>query len=86
MQINATITGIQYKTILTEKLKQIDFKDLDINSCPSFAFVTDEKYSFAISKWVSPKRTRSYPYERVYDTLASGKKITIIPAIKTRDF
>jgi hypothetical protein len=31
---------------------------------------------------VSPKRTRSYPYERVYNTLNSSKKITIIPIVK----
>lgn len=37
----------------------------------------------AISWWVSAKRTRSYPYARVYDTLGfSGRKITIIPIIK----
>jgi hypothetical protein len=37
----------------------------------------------AVSTWVSPKRTRSYPYARVYNTLIhSGKKITIIPFVK----
>jgi len=39
--------------------------------------------AIAISKWVSPKRTRSYPGARVYNTLGySGKKITIIPFVK----
>ncbi|MCC7429884.1 hypothetical protein IT568_03480 [bacterium] len=38
--------------------------------------------SLACSKWVSPKRTRSYPFARVYDTLGSAKKITIIPILK----
>jgi hypothetical protein len=42
----------------------------------------DDRTSFAISKWVSPKRTRSYPYERVYNTLNVSKKITVIPIIK----
>jgi hypothetical protein len=36
----------------------------------------------AISKWVSPKRTRSYPFARVYNTLNSTKKVTVIPVIK----
>lgn len=32
---------------------------------------------------VSSKRTRSYPYARVYDRLAfQGKKVTIIPIFK----
>jgi hypothetical protein len=36
-----------------------------------------------LSWWVSPKRTRSYPYARVYDTLSfEGKKVTIIPLLK----
>jgi len=36
-----------------------------------------------VSWWVSPKRTRSYPYARVYDTLSfSGRKVTIIPIFK----
>jgi hypothetical protein len=39
--------------------------------------------SIAVSTWVSPKRTRSYPYARVYNTLShSGKKVTIIPFVK----
>lgn len=37
---------------------------------------------FAISKWVSPKRTRSYPFERVYNSLGTSKKITVIPIVK----
>jgi len=38
---------------------------------------------FGVSKWVSPKRTRSYPYERVYNTLSLGtKKVTIKRAKK----
>ncbi len=37
----------------------------------------------AVSWWVSPKRTRSYPYARVYDTLSfNGRKVTIIPIFK----
>ncbi|MFP3347130.1 MAG: hypothetical protein RXR17_06845 [Sulfolobaceae archaeon] len=39
---------------------------------------------FAVSWWVSPKRTRSYPYARVYNTLqfSKGKIVTIIPIMK----
>jgi hypothetical protein len=44
--------------------------------------VVDRQHSFAVSKWVSPKRTRSYPYERVYNTLNISKKITVIPVVK----
>ena len=37
---------------------------------------------YAISQWVSPKRTRSYPFARVYDTLHKKTKVTLIPFCK----
>lgn len=36
----------------------------------------------AYSKWVSPKRTRSYPFARIYNTYNAAKILTIIPVIK----
>jgi len=36
----------------------------------------------AVSQWVSPKRTRSYPYARVYNTMNKSKRVTIIPFLK----
>ena len=42
----------------------------------------DRNY-IAISKWVSAKRTRSYPYTHVYDMMGfGGKKLTVIPIYK----
>ena len=39
--------------------------------------------SLAFSKWVSPKRTRSYPFARIYNTYHfNTKKVTVIPIIK----
>jgi hypothetical protein len=35
-----------------------------------------------VTVWVSPKRTRSYPFERVYNSLNVPKRITVIPIIK----
>jgi len=82
MQITAKITGIEYQIKLASKLKVIDFNDFDINELPASCIVKDDNFSFGLSKWVSPKRTRSYPYERVYNTLSSSKRITVIPIIK----
>ncbi len=82
MNIYGQITGINYTTKLNKHLDEFCFDIFDINSAPSVCTVYDGEYRFAISKWVSPKRTRSYPYERVYDTLATAKKITVIPIIK----
>jgi len=82
MEIKAKITGIEYQSILTSKLKEFDIKDFNINKLPASSIVKYGSFSFGISKWVSPKRTRSYPYERIYNTLGNSKKVTVIPIIK----
>ncbi len=82
MNIVGKITGLKYKILLSDELKEIDAKDFDINEVPSACLVTDDQNIFAISKWVSPKRTRSYPFERVFNTLHISKKITVIPIVK----
>jgi hypothetical protein len=86
MDINAKITGIKYKINLASELERIDFNNLNINDVPTSCLIIDNKKLFAISKWVSPKRTRSYPYERVYNTLSTTKKITVIPVVKDEGF
>ena len=78
MEIIGKITGIEYKIELSKALKRIAIKDFDVNTIPATCLVESKKGTFAISKWVSPKRTRSYPYERVYNSLSISKKITII--------
>lgn len=82
MNIVGKITGLKYKILLSEELKEIDIKNFNINEIPSACLVTDDQNIFAISKWVSPKRTRSYPFERVFNTLHISKKITVIPIVK----
>ena len=86
MDIKGNITGIKYKVSLAEMLKIVDISGFNINECPAYCLVRDNNNSFAVSKWVSPKRTRSYPYERVYNTLNISKKITVIPIIKDEGF
>ena len=82
MEITGKITGIKYKLILASELQKIKLEDFNINDVPSSCLFTDDINFFAVSKWVSPKRTRSYPYERVYNTLHIAKKITVIPIVK----
>ena len=82
MDITAKITGIEYKPKLTSDLATFDFNDFNINELPANCLINFGGFSFGLSKWVSPKRTRSYPYERVYNTLGTAKRITVIPVIK----
>jgi len=88
-QINATITGISYKPFLCRSLNSYKIEDLEtaLESDASFILEKPDKIKVVISWWVSAKRTRSYPYARVYDTLNfSGKKVTIIPVFKDEGF
>ncbi len=82
MNIFGKITGIKYTAYLSEDLTPLDIGFFDINDVPSVCLLTDKKHSFAISKWISPKRTRSYSFERIYNTLRISKKITVIPIVK----
>jgi hypothetical protein len=85
MDLSAKIKGINYKPFLCRDLEIFEFSDLEkaLASSASFILKINKENRVAISWWVSAKRTRSYPYARVYDTLGfSGKKITIIPIVK----
>lgn len=83
MEIKAQIVaGIRYKSILECSLAQVSLEEFDVNSAKSYSLVSIGQNRFAVSKWVSPKRTRSYPYERVYNTFSVSKRITVIPVLK----
>lgn len=83
MNVEAQIVeGIKYKPYLLPKLSEFAIAEFDINTSGSASILILNQNRFAISKWVSPKRTRSYPYARVYNTLAFSKRITVIPIVK----
>lgn len=85
MHITANITGIRYTPFLCRSLNMFEFDEIEnaLAREASFLLKIDDKSKIAVSWWVSAKRTRSYPYVRVYDTLGfSGKKATIIPIVK----
>ena len=85
IDISAKITGIKYTPFLCRKLKTYNLIDFDkaLSNDATFILKIDEKNQIAVSWWVSAKRTRSYPYSRVYDSLGfAGKKITVIPIFK----
>ncbi|MBI2574481.1 hypothetical protein HYV82_01195 [Candidatus Woesearchaeota archaeon] len=85
MNISARIAGIKYVPLLCRRLNVFNLSELSeaMSKEATFILKIDDKNQIALSWWVSAKRTRSYPYARVYDTLGfSGKKVTIIPIFK----
>lgn len=83
MEITAQIVeGIKYKPLLKCALTETRFEEFDINAVRASGLISIGQNRLAISRWVSPKRTRSYPYERVYNTFSVSKRITVIPVVK----
>lgn len=66
------------------RLPLYDFETFNINTARSAGLVRfGTEVCIAYSKWSSPKRTRTYPFARIYDTYSHGGKIvTIIPVVK----
>lgn len=85
MNIFAEIEGINYTPLVCRFLEEYNLSNLEdaFRKNATFILNFDKNNKFAISWWVSPKRTRSYPYARVYDSLAfQGKRVTVIPVLK----
>lgn len=85
MDILANIKGIKYKPFLCRKLNFYNIPNLSeaLSKEATFVLNIGKKNKMAVSWWVSAKRTRSYPYARVYDSLGfAGKRLTIIPIFK----
>lgn len=79
------IKNFSYQKEWKTELGFFDIEKININDLRSKSLVTVRNKTMVISKWVSPKRTRSYPYARVYDTYdqpCACKVVTIIPLIK----
>lgn len=75
--------GLSYLQVIKEPINFVPFNEFYINQVSK---VITEIYgeTMAICRWVSPKRTRSYPYARVYDILSQDacKKVAVIPVVK----
>lgn len=68
-----------------EKFEAYDITQFDVNQAQAYGLIDlgTSGNNLAFSKWISPKRTRSYPFARIYKTFHfNTKKVTIIPIIK----
>jgi len=82
LHFHGKIKNVQYKAFLTSELPQYDIDDFDINKAGSYGKIAFRGEEIAFSKWVSPKRTRTYPFERIYNTLNARMRLTVIPVLK----
>lgn len=76
------IKGVTYMPQLPGKLNIYELEEFDINRASGCGVIKHENFSVGFSKWISPKRTRSYPFGRIYNTYNTARVITVIPVIK----
>jgi len=85
ISFTAKIKSIEYTPLMINEdlLKEYTFEQFQKGEVGKSQFLVRVRNNLlAISRWVSPKRTRSYPYVRVYETLGHKNRITIIPLVK----
>ncbi len=85
-EINAKIGDFKYRPVMCKQnlARHDSIQNVFSSSSPSI-FKHSSGLNFSISRWVSPKRTRSYPFTRVYDSFGvapSTKILTVIPVVK----
>lgn len=79
------IRDIVYTPVLIPKIEIYDIISFNINHAKPFGIITLDSLqnNIAFSKWTSPKRSRTYPFAKVYNTYhLNSKKVTVIPVIK----
>ncbi len=76
------IRNVSYFPQLIPSAITYSLPDFDINQAKSFGVIRANDTEIAYSKWVSPKRTRSFPFARIYNTYNASKILTVIPVIK----
>lgn len=82
LTFNGFVSNVRYTACLAEELPEYDFAEFDINKAKPCGKIIVPDGALAYSKWVSPKRTRSYPFVRLHDILNAPKRITVIPILK----
>jgi len=85
MDVYAEIKGIKYTPFLCKSLQSYNIRNFSdaFKKEATFLLFFNKYKQIAVSWCVSAKRTRSYPYARIYNTLNfQGKKVTIIPIFK----
>lgn len=82
LHLQGFVRDVRYSACLSSELAIYSEEYFDINEANSSGLLSYPNGQTGFSKWVSPKRTRSYPYEHLYNTYNCSHRITIIPIMK----
>jgi hypothetical protein len=76
------LRDVTYRAHLDAPLRLYDFDEFDINSARPYGMIQFSTGQIGYTKWVSPKRTRTYPFERLYNIYNAPMRLTVIPILK----
>lgn len=82
LRFHGFIKDMSYHAHLTSDLLSYEFREFDVNKAKSFGVINAFNRWVAYTKWTSPKRTRTYPFARLYNTFNEHRILTIIPVMK----
>ncbi|GAB4459371.1 MAG: hypothetical protein OHK0029_21890 [Armatimonadaceae bacterium] len=83
IQFSGYIEDVSYTAcVIPDTFPRYALSDFEVNAAKPYGVLQLAQGEIAYSKWVSPKRTRSYPFERIYNTYNFPMRVTIIPVIK----
>jgi hypothetical protein len=84
IELEGYISGIRYQPTLLVPLTTYALNTFDAHIAKPYGLIdAGNGDTLAYSKWKSPKRTRTYPFARIYNTYhLNTKKVAIIPIIK----
>ena len=59
-----------------EEFEEYDIVQFDVNQAQTYGLINlgTQGNNLAFSKWITPKRTRSYPFARIYNTFHFNTK------------
>lgn len=88
LYFTGTIRNVRYDTYTRMgKLERYDYNYFHVDEVDAQGIVDwDDSLTLGYAKWVSPKRTRSYPFSRLYKIYHLPKKVAIIPIMKDEGY
>lgn len=86
VELKGFVRDLEYKTcLMPTQLKSYRLVNFDVNQAQSYGIIELDSAAnnLAFATWVSPKKSRSYPFAMLYDIYHfNSKRIAIIPIIK----
>ena len=77
LSLKGFVKDVRYIPCLDpETLNMYDIAQFDVNQVQAYGLINlgSSENNLAFSKWISLKRTRSYPFARIYNTIILTQK------------